>query len=59
MKDMLKKATNPILYAGHGCTLYRDQFLQFIDRLNIPVMLYGGQSTCCLTITRCTRADRG
>jgi acetolactate synthase-1/2/3 large subunit len=39
MKDMLKKAANPILYAGHGCTLYRDQFLQFIDRLNIPVML--------------------
>lgn len=39
MKDAINKAKRPLIYAGHGCTLYRAQFLAFIDELNIPVLL--------------------
>ena len=37
--ELLNKATAPIIYAGHGCTLHRVQFERFIDELAIPVML--------------------
>ena len=36
--DLINKATTPIIYAGHGCTLYRDYFMTLIDDLQIPVM---------------------
>ena len=37
--ELLNKATDPIIYAGHGCTLHRVHFERFIDELAIPVML--------------------
>ena len=39
IKDLIKKSKNPYIYAGHGCTLYRQKFIWFIENLQIPVML--------------------
>lgn len=39
IKDMINKSVHPILYAGHGCTLYREQFALFVDELQVPTML--------------------
>ena len=39
IKDLLRKSKNPFIYAGHGCALYRQMFIQFIEKLQIPVML--------------------
>ena len=38
MKE-LDNANLPLIYAGYGCTLHRELFHAFIDKLNIPVML--------------------
>ena len=37
--DHLNKAVHPVIYAGHGCTLYRPIFDTLINELQIPVML--------------------
>ena len=37
--EYINKATHPVIYAGHGCTLYRKEFDMFIEELQIPVML--------------------
>jgi len=37
--NLIKKTDRPLIYAGHGCTLYRDQFLEFVEFMCIPVML--------------------
>ena len=37
--NLLNKSVRPILYAGHGCTLYRKDFETLINELQIPVML--------------------
>jgi acetolactate synthase-1/2/3 large subunit len=37
--NLLNKSVRPILYAGHGCTLYRAEFDTLINELQIPVML--------------------
>ena len=39
IRDLLNKSSFPVLYAGHGCTLYRVRFERFVDDLAIPVML--------------------
>ena len=39
IKDLISKSTNPYIYAGHGCALYRQKFIWFIEKLQIPVML--------------------
>lgn len=39
IKDLIRKSKNPYIYAGHGCALYRHEFLRFIEELQIPVML--------------------
>jgi len=39
IKNSIEKATNPYIYAGYGCTLYRLKFIKFIEKLQIPVML--------------------
>ncbi len=39
IKDLISKSTNPYIYAGHGCALYRHKFIRFIEELQIPVML--------------------
>lgn len=38
-RDLISKAANPYIYAGHGCTLYRSQFEWFINQMQIPVFL--------------------
>lgn len=37
--EYISKAVNPVIYAGHGCTLYRADFDMLINDLQIPVML--------------------
>jgi acetolactate synthase-1/2/3 large subunit len=37
--NLINKASRPVIYAGHGCTLYRVVFEWFIEEMNIPVML--------------------
>lgn len=37
--NAISKSGCPIIYAGHGCTLYREKFIFFIEMLQIPVML--------------------
>ena len=37
--QLLNKSIHPVLYAGHGCTLYRQAFDMLINELQIPVML--------------------
>ena len=39
VKQLIDKSSFPVLYAGHGCTLYRVRFERFVDELSIPVML--------------------
>ena len=42
MKDianLLNKASKPVIYAGHGCTLCRPVFEWFIHEMMMPVML--------------------
>ena len=39
IKDLIKKSKNPYIYAGHGCALYRQKFIRFIEKLQIPVMV--------------------
>jgi acetolactate synthase-1/2/3 large subunit len=39
IKSLLDKATRPVLYAGHGCTLHRVRFERFVDDLGIQIML--------------------
>ena len=39
IKDLIDKASRPVLYAGFGCTLYRVRFERFVDELLFPVML--------------------
>ena len=39
IKDLIRKSKNPYIYAGHGCALYRHEFIRFIEELQIPVML--------------------
>ncbi len=39
IKDLIRKSKNPYIYAGHGCALYRQKFIGFIEKLQIPVML--------------------
>ena len=39
IKDLIRKSNNPYIYAGHGCALYRHEFIRFIEKLQIPVML--------------------
>ena len=39
IKDLIRKSKNPYIYAGHGCALYRQKFIRFIEKLQIPVML--------------------
>ena len=39
IKDLISKSKNPYIYAGHGCALYRQMFIRFIEKLQIPVML--------------------
>ena len=38
-ENAISNSSNPYIYAGHGCTMYREQFECFIQKLNIPVML--------------------
>lgn len=37
--ELLSKASKPVIYAGHGCTLCRPVFEWFINEMNIPVLL--------------------
>lgn len=37
--NLISKSACPIIYAGHGCTLYREKFIFFVELLQIPVML--------------------
>ena len=39
ISELLNKSVRPVLYAGHGCTLYRMEFDVFINELQIPAML--------------------
>ena len=39
IENAIRKSSNPYIYAGHGCTLHREKFAAFIDKLQIPVML--------------------
>ena len=36
---LISKSSRPIIYAGHGATLYREQFDWFLEMTQIPVML--------------------
>lgn len=36
---LINKSSNPYIYAGHGCTLYREKFIFFIDFMQLPVLL--------------------
>ena len=37
--SLIGKSANPYIYAGHGCTLYREKFIFFIDFMQLPVLL--------------------
>jgi len=37
--NLINKSANPYIYAGHGCTLYREKFIFFAEFMQIPVML--------------------
>jgi acetolactate synthase-1/2/3 large subunit len=39
ISEYISKAVRPVIYAGHGCTLYRTDFDTLINELQIPVML--------------------
>jgi acetolactate synthase-1/2/3 large subunit len=39
ISELISKAIHPVIYAGHGCTLYRNDFETLIHELQIPVML--------------------
>jgi thiamine pyrophosphate-dependent acetolactate synthase large subunit-like protein len=60
IKD-LNKAKRPVILAGYGVRAAHavDEFRAFIERLNIPVLLHGRQSTCYQMTTHCIAAGRG
>ena len=37
--SIISKSANPYIYAGHGCSLYREKFIFFIDFMQLPVLL--------------------
>jgi len=39
ISEYISKSAHPVIYAGHGCTLYRTDFETLINELQIPVML--------------------
>ena len=39
IKVLIDNSKNPYIYAGHGCALYRSKFKEFIEKMQIPVML--------------------
>lgn len=39
IRDLINKASYPVLYAGHGCTLHRSRFERFIDEIGIKYVM--------------------
>ena len=39
IKVLIDNSKNPYIYAGHGCALYRSKFKEFIEKMQILVML--------------------